>query len=149
MKIQTLTTPITKVTCDILLIHVFEGDLPLDQQLVTLDQAIGNHISTILKEQPTACQYGETTIIHTWDAISAKRIVMLGMGKKAELTTDKIRFVVGAAMRNIQNLHATTVATFLPDLDINNHDHHDLQLTTQIITEAAPITRSPIFIVLK
>lgn len=60
----------------------------------------------ILKDQPTACQYGETTIIHTWDTIAAKRIVLLGMGKKAELTKDKLRFTIGAAMRTIQNLHA-------------------------------------------
>lgn len=134
MKIQILTTPITKVTCDILLIHVFEGDLPLDNPIVVLDKAVGNHISTIAQEEPTSCHYGETTIIHTWGAIGAKRILLLGMGKKSELTTDKIRFLSGMAMRTAQNLHAKSIATILPDLDTKNHD---LQDTAQGITEGA------------
>lgn len=134
MKIQILTTPITKVACDILLIHVFEGNLPLDNPIVALDKIVENHISTIITEQPTACQYGETTIIHTWGAISAKRILLLGMGKKSELTTDKIRFLSGMAMRTAQNLHTKSIATILPDLDAKNHN---LQDTAQGITEGA------------
>ena len=132
MKIKVLATPITQVPCDVLLIHVFEGDTVLDQSLVTLDQAVENHISQVLKEQPTSCKYGETTIIHTWDKIGAKRIVLLGMGKKAEVTTDKLRFVIGAAMRTIQNLHATTVATVIPATE-----NQDLKLTAQAVTEGA------------
>lgn len=44
MKIQTLTTPISKAACDILLIHIFEENLPLTEQVLTFDQALGNHI---------------------------------------------------------------------------------------------------------
>lgn len=134
MKIQVLAIPITQVPCDILLIHVFEGNTSLEQSLITLDKAVENHISQIIAEQPTACQYGETTIIHTWDAISAKRIALLGMGKKAELTTDKIRFAVGAAMRTLQKLHIATVATMMPDL---SPESHDLALAAQAMAEGA------------
>jgi len=134
MKTQVVTTPIIKISCDILMINLFEGNLLFDKNTALIDKALANHISTIITEQPTCTQYGETTIIHTWGVIGAKRLLLLGMGKKTELTLDKIRCLSGTAMRIAQNLHVKSVAIGLPELDAKKYD---LQMIVQAVTEGA------------
>lgn len=134
MKIQVVATPLAKISCDILILNLFEENLSFTTSGGLTDKKLAEDINTIISQEPTCSQYGETTIIHTWGLVGAKRILLLGMGKKTELTIDKLRSLSGLAMRTAQKLQAKSVAMTLPDLDI---EKYDLQLTAQAITEGA------------
>ena len=134
MEIKVLTTPITEVSCNILIINLFEENPILDKGLSIIDKALCGHISTLLAEQPECSKYGEINMIHTWGAIGAKHIMVLGMGKKTELTVDKIRALSAIAMRTAQKRHAKSVATTISGLTT---DKYDLQTTAQSIVEGA------------
>ncbi|MBC8016404.1 MAG: leucyl aminopeptidase [Sporomusaceae bacterium] len=134
MQIEIASAPITQISCNILIIHIFE-DAPITNKLtIMIDKALSGNISTLISEQPSCCKYGEMNIIHTWDIIGAKRIMLLGMGKRAELTIDKIRSVSGTAMRAAQSLHAVSAATLISDLGTHNYD---LEATAQAVVEGA------------
>ena len=134
MNITVIATPITEIPCDILLIHLFEGIVTQDKNVTLLDQTLSNHLSTLISEQSHCPNYGEVTTLHTWGAISAKRVMLIGMGKQSELTIDKIRALSGIAMRAAQKLHAASVATIVPTLDKNKYP---LQIITQAMVEGA------------
>ena len=134
MHIELVTTSITQVSCNTLIIHVFEDSPFLNKFTIMVDKSLSSHISALMAEQPDYGKYGEVNIIHTWGAIGAKRIMLLGMGKKTELTVDKIRSISGIAMRTAQSLHATSVATLLSDLSTRSDDLHT---TTQAVVEGA------------
>jgi len=134
MQIKVTTTPITQVSCNTLIINLFEENIILDKITGMLDKALGGHISTLIAEQPDCKKYGEISIIHTWGTISAKHIMVLGMGKKAELTVDKICALSGLAMRAAQKRHAKSVATMISGITT---EKYDLQTTIQAIVEGA------------
>ncbi|WP_378952504.1 leucyl aminopeptidase [Pelosinus sp. sgz500959] len=134
MKIKVLTTSITETPCDILLIHLLEGAITLSEEATVIDQALSDHLSTLISQQPHCSNYGEVTIIHTWGAISAKRVMLIGMGKESELTLDKIRALSGSAMRAAQKLRAKSVATMMPVLD---GKQYDVQTIAQGMIEGA------------
>ena len=134
MQIKFLTTLITKVPCNTLIINVFEENTILDTITDMIDAALCGHISTLISEQPDCCKYGEINIIHTWGAIAAKHIMILGMGPKTELTVDKIRALSAVAMRTAQKRHAKSVATMISDMLTAKYD---LQTTAQAVVEGA------------
>jgi len=134
MQIKVLTIPITQVSCNTLIINLFEESTILDKATGMIDKALHGHINTLISEQPDCGKYGEITIIHTWGAIGAKHIMVLGMGKKTELTTDKICALSAIAMRTAQKRHAKSVATMISALDT---ERYDLQTTTEAIVEGA------------
>jgi len=134
MQIQVLTTPIPQIVCNILLIHLFEESTILDKVTGVLDKALCGHISTLISQQSDCGKYGEITIIHTWDAIIPKHIMILGMGKKADITVDKIRALSAIAMRTAQKRHAKSVATMIEGMLT---EKYDLQTIAQAIVEGA------------
>jgi len=134
MQIKVITTPITKVPCNTLLINLFEESTILGTVIGFFDKALCGHISTLISQQPDCTKYGEINMIHTWDAIIPKHIMILGMGKKAELTIDKIRALSALAMREAQKRHAKSVATIITDVLT---EKYDLQIVAQAIVEGA------------
>ena len=113
MQFNLLSTPITQVSCNTLLLTIYEESLELDTATTLVDNALSGHITTLLKEEPTCGKYGEITTIHTFGAIAAKRIMLLGMGKKIELTIDKVRALSGIIMRSAQKQNTTSAALLL------------------------------------
>jgi len=132
MHIEITTTPVIKVPCHTLIINVFEETIALDSLAEIINQALSGHITTYLTEQPECRKYGTTTIIPTWGAIEAKRILLLGMGKKSELSLDKIRALAAIAARTAQKSHAESVGSVICDLD---HATYNLKKTIQAIVE--------------
>ncbi|MBC8014853.1 MAG: leucyl aminopeptidase [Sporomusaceae bacterium] len=134
MQIQVLTTPITQVVCNTLIINLFEESTILGKVTGIIDKALCGHISTLISEQPDCGKYGEITIIHTWGAIIPKHIMILGMGKKTEITIDRISALSATAMRTAQKNHAKSVATMICDVLT---EKYDLQTIAQAIVEGA------------
>ena len=134
MQIKVLTIPITQVSCNTLIINLFEDNTITDSATIMIDKALCGHISTLISEQPDCGKYGEITIIHTWGAIVPKYIMVLGMGKKAELTVDKICALSAVAMRTALKRQTKSVATIISGLNI---EKYDLQIITQAIVEGA------------
>lgn len=121
MEIAVTNDLITNVACDILIIGLFKEAIAPNLSTDIPDNQLFSHIRAIISEQPDCGKYGEIAIIHTWGAIGAKRVMLLGMGKKEELSTDKIRSLLGIAMRTAQKMHITSVATILSNFITENN----------------------------
>jgi len=134
MQIKVITTPVAQVTCNTLLIHLFEDNVIQGTVASVIDKVLGGHISTLISEQPDCGKFGEINIIHTWGALSAQSIMILGMGPRAELTTDKICALSAIGMRAAQKRHSKSVATMIYDLTT---EEFDLQTTAQAVVEGA------------
>lgn len=134
MKINLLTASLTKAPCDILLLHLFEEATALSKDAILIDKALSNHLSTLIADEPQCSKYGAVTILHTRGEMPAKRVMLIGMGKEAELSLDKIRALSAISMRAAQKLHAKSLGTAMPIL---NGKQYDLQTVSQALTEGA------------
>ncbi|TWH49294.1 leucyl aminopeptidase [Sporomusa sp. KB1] len=114
MNIEVVSGPITEILCDTVIVSLFEGIMTPCGATGAVDKALDSHISEIIRDMPDCGKYGETMVIHTFGAIGAKRILLLGLGKENEITVDKVRALMAAAMRTAKKMHSQTVATIIP-----------------------------------
>ncbi|SFL39318.1 leucyl aminopeptidase [Pelosinus propionicus] len=134
MKIATIDKSIIKISCDTLIINVYKNIKDTTPIVDILDQALSNYISSIILAQPNCSDFGETTIIYTLGAIEAKHIILVGIGNKEELTTDKIRSAAAIAIRAAKKIHSSSIAFRPSDLLTRTND---FQMVTQAIVEGA------------
>jgi len=122
MEIVVTNSSIIKIPCDTLVINLYKDIVKPTRSMNVLDSALSGHISKIIAEQPDCNDYGKTTIIYTLGAISAKHIMLLGMGKREELTTDKIRSSSAIAIRAAKKIRSSSIATIPADLIAKKND---------------------------
>ena len=77
---------------DALVLGLFEGERRLGSDT----------IARILKDGEARGRASELTLIHTFDTLSASRLLLLGLGKREKLTADVVRRAVAAAGRRLR-----------------------------------------------
>ncbi|SMC64492.1 leucyl aminopeptidase [Sporomusa malonica] len=113
MNIEIINGSVIEFLCDTVIVNLFEGVLVPDGATGAVDKALNGHISEIIRDMPGCGKYGETTIVHTFGALGAKRIILLGLGKKSEFSLDKARALMAVAMRTARKVRSKTVATIV------------------------------------
>lgn len=113
MRIEFAEASPIDVFCDTLIIGISEAVKVPDELSELIDKQLNATISDVIHDQPNCCQYGETTIIQPASGTGAKRILLLGLGKRDNLTNDRLRSLVANSVRAAQKLQSKTIATMV------------------------------------
>ena len=112
MKVSSLISDLDKVDTPLLVIGVLEPIV--DDPLVGKDTG---HLGKLLKEIIDLGDFkgenGEQLFLYTSGKFSAKRILLLGIGKEKDLTLDGIRKNFGNASRKIRDKNVKKAAVYL------------------------------------
>jgi leucyl aminopeptidase len=111
MQIHISEDSITSITSDCIVVTFFEDQPSVQGLIEELDNALGQRISRLIEDKEIRGRWGEVTIIHNWGLIPSKRVLVLGLGKKENVTLDRIRDAVAIASRKAR-------ATFVRHLSI-------------------------------
>lgn len=111
MNIEVITGSVTKILCDTLIVNLFEDVIAPGGATGAVNKALNGQISEVIRDTAGCGKYGETTVVHTFGALGAKRIILLGLGKRSEFSLDKARALSAVAMRQARKIHSKTVAT--------------------------------------
>ena len=90
MKIITKNEDIFPHKTEALIIGLFEKQ-KLTGYLKRIDDAINNEISFIIKEKEFKGEFKEIKLISTHRKLSANKILLTGLGKEKEFTSEKLR----------------------------------------------------------
>ena len=115
MQIGTIIDSLIQVRCDALIISVYDDPKPLNEKAVNLDMVLGGLINTVLKEDKTIAKHASTTTLRGFTGIGAKRLILLGLGKREDLTSDLLRKAAGAAIRQAAKFQVNDIAVVLPE----------------------------------
>jgi len=115
LNIELISESLISIGCDTLVIGHFEGETISGKAIEGLDNALAGQISALLRDQPNCVKYGKTTVIYTFNQIAAKSVILLGLGKKKEVTNDKLRALSAIALRMARQLRPMTVAAIIYD----------------------------------
>ena len=99
-----------------------------------MDKSLDGAISRLISQGEIKGKSGEITIIHSLGRLPSDRVVVVGLGKQAELTLDKVRGTVADTCRLLQKKGITDIATIAQGAGIA---HISLQSAAQAITEGA------------
>ena len=97
---------------DVLIANLFEGEKP-GGATAALDDTLKGLLSELIEEEGFKGKLGETTILHTHGKIPAKRIMLVGLGKREDFGLDKVRKAAGASAKRAKAIKAKKVVTIL------------------------------------
>ncbi|MDH5696632.1 MAG: leucyl aminopeptidase [Dehalococcoidia bacterium] len=111
MESEVIAGAITKIETGAIIVDFFEGMEHPDGDLAGIDKALDGAISRLIGQGEVKGKLNEITIIHSLGKLPAARVVVAGLGKKEELSQDRVRTAVGEACRLLQQKGIENVAT--------------------------------------
>lgn len=126
MRIELSSSPLTQQETPVLAVGVFEETQGL--AMVDLDRALGGKLSALMGENGT--KLNQITVATPFGGVAATRILLVGLGKSAELTADKLRQAAGKAAAQARDLKAGDLTFAAPRV-------LDANVETQAIVEGA------------
>jgi len=97
-----------------------EGEKKLSRTALDVDQKTGGLLSDVLKNGDFEGKASQVLVLYSREALPAKRIALVGLGKKSELNLEKIRNAFAKVMQHLRGLNIKEAATamdgdLLPD----------------------------------
>ena len=137
MKLSAIKADATEVETAALVVNLYQGVKAPGGATGAVDAALEGQISELIADGEITGKPGEVTIVHTHGRIPARRVVVVGLGKKAECDLETLRKATGNVTRRLLKHHITRFHTVLHgggDLEATGTSTRDL---AQAITEAA------------
>ena len=98
------------------ILPICENEKELTGAAKAVDQATRGMISDIMKKGDFAGKASQVSVLYFKDLMPAQRVAVVGLGKKEELTLEKIRNAYSKVMQSLRNLRVKDAAT---SIDLN------------------------------
>ncbi len=134
MEIRVIAGDISRIKAGAIVVNFFEEMEPLDGDIANIDSTLDGAISQLISQGEIKGKLNEVTIIHSLDKLPAARVVIAGLGKKQELSLDRVRGVVAETCRQLRQKRVDTIATIAQGVGIADIT---LDKAAQAITEGA------------
>ncbi|MBI5665483.1 MAG: leucyl aminopeptidase [Nitrospirae bacterium] len=105
MKVSVKDSKETAFSCDVLILPLLEnqGIRPYRD----IDNALGGLPGKTMSSKEFSGRYGEMSLLHTQGRIKPERVLLVGLGKKEDITPDKLRQAGGKAASFVRSLGAS------------------------------------------
>ncbi len=120
MEIKTIAGDIVKMETGAIIVNCFEDDKQLEGDAASVDVALNGEISQLLKQGDIKGKLSEITLLHHHGKLPAGRVVITGLGKKTELTLDRIRGATGETCRYLRQKGVDRIASGLQGAGVNS-----------------------------
>ena len=134
MEIKVAIGDITKIEAGAIVVNFFEGMERNEGEIATIDKALDGAISQLISQGEIKGKLNEITVVHSLGKLPATRVVVVGLGKKEELSQDKVRGVVAETCRRLQQKNIDDIATIAMGAGMAGIS---LESATQAVTEGA------------
>ncbi|MFH0941851.1 MAG: leucyl aminopeptidase [Chloroflexota bacterium] len=111
MKIKAVSGDIAATSAGAIIIGTFEGLKQPEGELASIDRRLGGAVERLMKDDEIKGKLSEITVIHSLGRLAAQRVVVTGLGKKAELTKDRVRQAAAETVRYLKKKGVTTLAS--------------------------------------
>ncbi|HEX9818738.1 MAG TPA: leucyl aminopeptidase [Methylomirabilota bacterium] len=110
MNVTVRGEPLAAVAADAIVVGVYADDKKLREPAAGVDQAAGGAVRDVLDAEKFQGKVGHVTHLHTNGRLPARRVVVVGLGKRAETTAEVVRRAAASGLRRSRDLGARTVA---------------------------------------
>src|SRR5215475_6982040 len=110
MEVKADSREFHEIECDALVVAVFEGEKPEGGVLAEIDRRSKGVVSSLVETGELTGKSGESAYVHNPGDMKARRLLLLGVGKKEEFTTDGVRKMAGTAARTLRGKKASSFA---------------------------------------
>ncbi|MDO8357839.1 MAG: leucyl aminopeptidase [Nitrospirota bacterium] len=117
MKIMRVTVQVGKTettATEVLVLTHCDGEGLGKQDAVLLDRALGGSLRKLLQSKEFEGKANEVLLYHTQSSVPAKRLVLVGLGKKNDVTLETIRQAMGTAAKRVRQAKVGAFTVVLP-----------------------------------
>jgi leucyl aminopeptidase len=134
MEIKAAIGDITRSKAGAILVTHFEGVKSPEGDAAAADKALGGAISNLIKQGDIKGKLNEISVLHSLGKLPASRVVVVGLGKKKELTVNKVRGAVAETCRYLRGKAVTSLASVALGAGVNGIKSDE---AVQAMTEGA------------
>jgi leucyl aminopeptidase len=134
VEVSTVIGDIVRYEAGAIVVYVFEEELCLEDQTSRVDAVMDTALTKLISQGEIKGKLNQVTVIYTLGKIPAARVAVVGLGKKADLTVNKLRGAVAETCRLLQKRGVTTAATVAAGVGIAGID---MSTSAQTTTEGA------------
>ncbi len=134
MEIKAIAGDIMAVETGAIIVNVFEDSPQPEGDAAAVDAALDGLISRLIRQGDIKGKLNEITLLHCGGKLASGRTAVAGLGKKSELTTDKIRGATGEACRYLRQKGVDRIAGGVMGAGVNGIKTED---AAQAMTEGA------------
>jgi leucyl aminopeptidase len=134
MEIKTVAGDIVKIETGAIIVSCFEDVKKPEADTAAADAALDGLISRLLDKGDIKGKLNEITLLHCAGKLAAGRVAVVGLGKKSDLTTDRIRGAAGEACRYLRQKSVDRIAAGLMGAGANGLK---TEAVAQAMTEGA------------
>jgi len=137
MELKVKNDSLTNVSCDVLVINLFEGVKTLAGGTGAVDKALNNLISSYaIEKEKFKGKLNEIYVLPTYGKMLADKVLVVGLGKPEEFNLNKIREISAKVIKKTKSLNAKKVCTILHGAGIAGLDACEC---ARMVTEGAVI----------
>jgi len=111
MEIKAAVGDLTAIKTGAVLVTHFEGAKTPEPETAAVDKKLGGVIANLIKQGDIKGKLNEATLVFSSSKLLADRVVVLGLGKKNELTLKKARNAFAEASRYLRSKNITNIAS--------------------------------------
>jgi leucyl aminopeptidase len=132
MEVKVVQGALYDCDADAIIIGLFEGSQP-EGESQQIDRALDGAVSDLVNAGDIKGKLGETAVLYSRGAIPSRRVIVAGMGPKADFDLEALRRVAAHAICRARDLRLGRVASALPGGITGN----GVALTAQAVTEGS------------
>jgi leucyl aminopeptidase len=114
MQITVQTGRAETASAEALVLTHCEGEAWAKQDAAVLDRALGGALTKLMQSKEFEGKANEVLLYHTQGKMPANRLVLVGLGKKNEVTLETIRQAMGSAAKRVRQAKVGIFLAVLP-----------------------------------
>src|SRR3989338_461475 len=119
MNVTVQQGKIEREPAEVLVLTHFEGDERLNDQAAAGDRVLGGPRRGLLKSGEFEGKLNQSVLLHAPGKTPAKRVLLVGLGKKKDARVDYIRQAMGTAVKRVRQAGASSFVTCLHGEDLS------------------------------
>ena len=116
MQVEAKAGRVEAETTEALVLTHCEGEAFSRQDAAVLDKALGGALRDLLQSKEFEGKANEAVLLHTQGKVPAKRIILVGLGKKKDVGLDQIRQALGHAAKRVRQAKAGSFTVAVPSV---------------------------------
>jgi len=113
MEILVRKGNVTEEKCDLLVLNTFEGGKEPFGATGEVNEDLDGRLFKLWKSEKFKAKQGETFLLRTDSLIPAKRVLVVGLGKEEDFTTETVRQAGATSLLVAKNLECKSVVSIL------------------------------------
>ncbi|HEY5626689.1 MAG TPA: leucyl aminopeptidase [Nitrospira sp.] len=101
---------------EVLVLTHCDGEALNKQDAAAIDKLLNGSVRALMQTKEFEGKANETLLFHTQGKVPAKRLLLVGLGKKKDLTLDAVRQAMGQAVKRVRQAKAGSFSAAMPSV---------------------------------